>query len=214
MPEPECDHLVVIAPDLAEGVAYVRACLGVALPYGGRHPEMGTHNHVLRVGDDVFLEVIAIDEAARAPARARWFGLDERAAVRKAWDQGTRLRGWVARSAGLDTVLAGAPDLFDEIIRVSRGDRSWRFCLPRDGSLPAGGAAPCVIDWGERGTPVPGMADAGVTLLEFVLECPDPDAVRALYRRMGLSNPPDVQPGPVLRYRARFDTPAGAVELT
>lgn len=213
MPGPRCDHLVVIAPDLAEGVAYVRGCLGVDLPYGGRHPEMGTHNHVLRVGGDVFLEVIAVDPAANPPSRARWFGLDDRAAVRRAWDQGFHLRSWVARSDELDAVPAGAPELFDEIIRVSRGDRSWRFCLPGDGALPAGGAAPCVIDWGERGTPAPGMADSGVALREFVLEHPDPEAVHELYRRMGLEDPPEVRPGATLRYCARLDTPGGTVEL-
>jgi len=211
---PKLDHLVVIAPDLEEGMAHVRACLGVDLPYGGRHPEMGTHNHVLRVGDDVFLEVIAIDGAANPPARERWFGLDDRIAVRRAWDAGRRLRGWVARSHALDTVLANAHGVLDEKIRVSRGDRAWEFCLPRDGSLPAGGAAPCVIDWGGRGTPVPAMPDLGVRLRAFTLEHPDPDAVRALYRRMGVENPPEVRKGPVLRYRASLDVAAGVVELT
>ncbi|HEU0229679.1 MAG TPA: VOC family protein [Burkholderiaceae bacterium] len=213
MPGLKCDHLVVIAPDLAEGVAYVRTHLGVDLPYGGRHPEMGTHNHVLRIGEDVFLEVIAVDEDAGRPARARWFGLDDGAAVRRAWDQGLRLRSWVARGTDLNAVLADAPELFDDVVRVSRGDRSWRFCLPRDGSLPARGAAPCVIDWGERGTPVPGMSDSGVALREFILEHPDPDAVRALYRRMGLANPPEVRLGATLRYRACLHTPAGMVQL-
>lgn len=210
---PELDHLVVVAPDLEEGVAYLRDHLGVDLPYGGRHPEMGTHNHVLRMGDGVFLEVIAVDESADRPMRARWFGLDDGIAVRRAWDAGLRLRGWVARGADLEAVLAGAPNLFDDIIRVSRGDRSWRFCLPRDGSLPAGGAAPCVIDWGERGTPVPGMPDSGVALRGFILEHPDPDAVRALYQRMGLENPPEVRLGATLRYCAYLDTPRGVVEL-
>ena len=75
------DHLVVVAPDLAEGVAHVRDCLGLAMPEGGRHEAMGTRNHLLRLGDALFLEVIAVDPEAPAPPRARWFGLSDSQAL-------------------------------------------------------------------------------------------------------------------------------------
>ena len=72
----ELDHIAVVAPDLAAGVAWVREALGVEMPPGGRHPEMGTHNHLVGLGPDVYLEVIAIDQDAAAPRHRRWFGLD------------------------------------------------------------------------------------------------------------------------------------------
>jgi catechol 2,3-dioxygenase-like lactoylglutathione lyase family enzyme len=37
----ELDHIAVIAPDLATGVAWVRDVLGVEASQGGSHPEMG-----------------------------------------------------------------------------------------------------------------------------------------------------------------------------
>ena len=71
------DHLTVIAPSLAEGVAHVRACLDLDVPFGQRHAYMGTHNHLLRLGDAVYLEIVALDPGAPPPGRPRWFGLDE-----------------------------------------------------------------------------------------------------------------------------------------
>src|SRR5690606_32822306 len=71
------DHLVVTAPSLAEGARFVREALGVEPEPGGKHPRMGTHNLLLRLGNDVYLEVIAIDPGAPAPGHPRWFGLDD-----------------------------------------------------------------------------------------------------------------------------------------
>ncbi len=70
----QLDHLSIIAPSLADGVAHVRACLDIDVPYGRVHPDMGTHNHLLRLGDDVYLEIIAVDperSAAAAPPLVR-----------------------------------------------------------------------------------------------------------------------------------------------
>jgi hypothetical protein len=103
----ELDHLTILAPSLTLGVDHVRACLDLDIPYGGAHPEMGTHNHLLRLSDATFLEVIAIDPAAKPPARPRWFGLDDADAVRSAWEDGRRLRGWVARTRHLTQFLPG-----------------------------------------------------------------------------------------------------------
>lgn len=206
------DHLALIAPSLEEGVAYAQERLGLAMPAGGRHPQMGTHNHLLRLGDALFLEVIAVDPHAPAPARPRWFGLDDAAGVQAEWDAGRRLRGWVARTADLDGVLAAHEALLGRAETVSRGDRHWRFAVPPDGSLPAGGA-PSVMDWGPRGTPAPDMPDLGVRLLGFAVEHPDPHALRALYRDLAIADPPEVRAGPRLRYTARLRTPGGVREL-
>jgi hypothetical protein len=106
------DHLTVIAPTLAEGVAHVRACIGIDVPFGQRHAYMGTHNHLLQLGGTVYLEIVALDPSGAPPGRARWFGLDDQNAVRADWDAGRRLRGWVARTDAIDTVLARREHVF------------------------------------------------------------------------------------------------------
>jgi len=49
------DHLTVVALTLEEGVVHVRRALGVVMPFRGAHPLMGTHNHLMRLGEVSFL---------------------------------------------------------------------------------------------------------------------------------------------------------------
>jgi hypothetical protein len=208
------DHLVVVAPDLAEGVAHVRACLGLDMPEGGRHSEMGTRNHLLRLGASTFLEVIAADPEAAPPPRARWFGLGDAARVRAEWEAGRRLRGFVARTTDIDTLLAAHPDLLGAAATLTRGTLSWRFGLRPDGTWPADGAAPYVMDWGDRPHPAGTMPDFGAHLDDFSLTHPEPEAVAALHADLGLTDPPRIEAGPAPRWTARIATPSGLRTLT
>lgn len=208
------DHLVVVAPDLAEGVAHVRSCLGLDMPEGGRHSEMGTRNHLLRLGASTFLEVIAVDPEAAPPPRARWFGLGDAARVRAEWEAGRRLRGFVARTNDIDTLLAAHPDLLGAAATLTRGTLSWRFGLRPDGTWPADGAAPYVMDWGDRPHPAGTMPDFGAHLDDFSLTHPEPEAVAALHADLGLTDPPRIEPGPAPRWTARIATPSGLRTLT
>ena len=97
------DHLAVAAVSLDEGAAAIEAALGVPLQAGGKHAAMGTHNRLLSLGPGEYLEVIAIDPGAPAPARARWFGLDGFAGT-------ARPRAWILRCADLDVALVDAPE--------------------------------------------------------------------------------------------------------
>src|SRR5215471_8417337 len=71
------DHLVVAAATLEQGEDYVEARVGIRPKRGGQHVAMGTHNSVLRLGERVYLEVIAVDPQGCAPAQPRWFELDQ-----------------------------------------------------------------------------------------------------------------------------------------
>lgn len=206
---PAFDHLVVIAPSLDEGLAHVRASLGIDVPPGGRHPEMGTHNHVVRLDAQTYLEVIAIDPDAPPPAGPRWFGLDDAPALRAAWDRGERLRSYVARTDDLDAYLGVHRDLFGRKARVSRGGMGFWFSLLPDGRLPGDGALPSIIDREGRPLPATRMPDAGLCLVDFVLEHPEPDAMAALYGRLGIAGAPRVVPGERVRLRATIETPSG-----
>jgi catechol 2,3-dioxygenase-like lactoylglutathione lyase family enzyme len=205
----ELDHIAVIAPDLATGVAWVREVLGVEMPAGGKHPEMGTHNHLVGLGPHAYLEVIAIDPEAPRPPRRRWFGLDDRDAVARHWSEGRRLRGYAARCTNIAATIGDLSDTFGTPMRISRGDRHWLFAVREDGALPLSGALPCLIDWGERGTPAPAMPDFGLKLRELRVEAPDPAAVEAALDAIGMAHKPEIRRGPEVRVTATIETPCG-----
>lgn len=208
------DHLAIIAPSLEAGAEYVRETLGVEMPKGGKHPQMGTHNLLLRLGEGVFLEVIAIDPEAEPPKRQRWFGLDDTAAVQVAWDEGRRLGAWVARTSDLTGVLAKHGALLGRQVKVSRGDREWLFAVAEDGYLPYDGIAPSVMDWGARGNPASSMPDLGFRLKSFQIEHPEVSRVQKLHADLNIADPPAVVEGKRFRYMAEVDTPNGVKLLS
>lgn len=208
------DHLTVITPTLAEGVAHVRDCLDIDVPFGTRHLYMGTHNHRLRLGNSVYLEIVALDPDGLDPGRARWFGLDDQHQVRADWEEGRRLRGWVARSDAFEAVVAPRRAIFGDTVKLPTDTPSFDFSIPADGSLPLDGAAPSVIDHKGNPTSLATIPDFGARLLSLTLEHPDPTAIAALYGALSVDRPPAIVHGPKVRYRAQIETPTGPKELT
>ncbi len=160
----ELDHLVVAARTLDEGSAWVEAKLGVPMAEGGKHALMGTHNRLLSLGPGTFLEVIAIDPEAPAPARPRWFDLDA-PAMRELLSRAPALIHWVERTDDLEAALADYSEPV-EILALSRGPYRWRMGVPPDGRRPGQGRQPTLIQWlGPH--PAQALPPSGCTLERF-----------------------------------------------
>lgn len=209
------DHLVIGAHTLEQGVAYVERLLGVTLPFGGVHPKMGTHNHLARLGDDIFLEIIAINPAGEAPGRPRWFNLDDRQ-MQQSLKKSPRLISWVVNTADIKSLLQGAQCSFGAPELISRGQLTWHFALPSDGRLLGGGFLPYLIQWHDAVHPAVKMADVGLRLKSLSAYHENPKWLSGLLASIGADGLVKVHgasgrelPG----LRAIFDTPGGEVEL-
>ena len=207
------DHLVVTAPNLKAGVQWVRDALGTTAQLGGKHPRMGTHNCLLRLGERTYLEVIAPDPNAPDPGRPRWFGLD-----RMDRDASPRLAAWVARTADIRESASASTESLGAIEPMSRGELNWLITVTEDGALPLDGIAPILIQWQVATHPAVAMRDSGCRLVRLELHCPDAERGRALLRSIGyagddveLKQQSDDRPA---RLVASFDTAAGKAELS
>ena len=160
------DHIVVAAPSLEAGVDHVRELTGLEMGPGGEHPLMGTHNRLLRLGADSFLEVIAVNPDAPAPDRPRWFGLDQPV-------QKPHLAHWVLRCSDMTTMLPDMPGLLGPAIPVTRGDLSWLLTVPEDGRLPLDGAMPSILEWKADPLPPTQMQGGEAELLSLTVQHPD-----------------------------------------
>jgi len=208
------DHITVIAPTLAEGVSHVRDCLGIDVPFGTHHRYMGTHNHRLQLGGSVYLEIVARDPMGTDPGRARWFGLDDQNKVASDWSEGRRLRGWVANTDNLASVLSRYPAIFGEEVPLPPKEPAFGFSIPGDGTLPLHGAAPSIIDHRGDPTSMADIPDLGARLRSWTLEHPEPAVIAAFLDTLSIDRPPKIIQGPDIRYRAQIKTPKGMKELT
>ncbi|NHZ93677.1 VOC family protein [Massilia sp. CCM 8733] len=209
MPACQLDHITITTPALPEANSWVRRVLGVGAAPGGKHPAMGTENMLLRLGDATFLEIIAVDPYAPAPARPRWFALDTIGVESLA-----SLATWVARTSDIAAAAAAAEPIAapGAITPMARGERNWLITIPDDGSLPLGGVAPALIEWEPGPHPAAGMPDHGLSLVKLELCHPDARRVQALLDAIGMQGPVSAvriseRMQPFLR--AHIGTPAG-----
>jgi hypothetical protein len=180
--EARIDHLVVTAPNLKSGVQWVRDTLGVTPQLGGKHVRMGTHNCLLRLGEDTYLEVISPDPNAPDPGRPRWFDLDKLHRSSQ-----PRLAAWVMRTDDIRDTVSACGETLGAIEPMSRGDLDWLITVTGDGSLPLGGIAPVLIQWRTASHPAQRMREEGCSLYELELYHSEPDRVERLLRSMRLN---------------------------
>lgn len=206
------DHLVVAAATLEQGEDYVESRIGVWPQRGGKHVAMGTHNSVLRMGQGVYLEVIAIDPEAIAPKHPRWFELD-RSVMQATLRVSPRLIHWVARCTDIDAVRRASPVDPGPVHPMSRGEFAWRITIPDDGRLPGAGVLPTLIEWADARHPADAMPDAGVRLTALAAAHPEPAAMRTVLAALGLGHLLPISFAATPRLAAMLRTPRGPVTL-
>lgn len=196
MVKPILDHVTLGTSSLEVGAEYLRHVLGVDIPPGGKHADMSTHNRVLNVGGERFLELIAIDPEAPAVPRNRWFGLDDPGVAARLVER-PRGVGWVVRTDDLERVAAASPVDLGQITRMSRGTRSWRLTVREDGMMPFDGLVPGFIEWSPGPHPSLGMQFLGPTLAGVELGHPDAAGLSRVLDDLGLGGLASVVPSDV-----------------
>ena len=220
------DHLVVLAPSLASGVAWAEATLGVTPGPGGEHPLMGTHNRLLRLSNGkgqpgaAYLEIIAINPAATPtlqPPEHRWFDMDDPALRERVAQMGPQLVHWVARVPDLTAAL-----LAWRALGIDRGEAraasrptpggllQWQISLRPDGQRLFDGCLPTLIEWGPH-HPTAAMPDSGLALQSLALQHPQATLLQAACQAIGLDEV--LISAGAARLSAQLATPRGTLTL-
>ena len=144
------DHLIYTAPTLEEGMDKIEGLLGTRPEFGGQHPNWGTHNALLSLGN-AYLEVIAPDPSLSIPPQGLW--LEEQ------FKKPAHLATWVLRTDSIASLRQLALDNDIAIGKTQEGQRqkadgSWlKWHLTDPYALPYDGALPFLIDWGHSTHP-------------------------------------------------------------
>ncbi len=206
------DHVVITAPSLEAGADYVRQTLGINPQVGGEHTRMGTHNCLLKLGEKIYFEIIAINPQAPALNRPRWFGLDDADP-----SQPVRLATWIVRTNDIHAAATVSPIALGEIEAMSRGQLNWLITIPADGGLPLHGIAPTLIQWSDDVHPAAFLQESGCSLVRLDGFHPEAGKIVSMLESIGFDGdfrvfalPPDQKPYLVVH----IQTPMGLRQLS
>ena len=194
----DIDHLVFTCADLDAGIAWAERTFGVRPVRGGAHPQWGTHNALMSLGRERYLELLAPDPNAPSAGRANvagraLFGMgagasagaaDGAAHETETWlTAAPRLTTWMLHSRTIDPLLTAALHAGIDLGRVTAGSRmradgteiSWEIAIPP--VRPLDGCVPWLIDWGWSAHPSI-AAPQGARLDWMEVVHPDPERVR------------------------------------
>lgn len=196
------DHLVYLVADLNVALGEF-AAIGLSVSPGGTHPDRGTHNALLRLGNDSYLELLAVDPGTPIPP-PRWMGIDEGGLP--------RISRW-ALHAGADIV--GKAKFLRHLPEVQVGKRTLssgdvlRWQLTDPGVSPAVATLPFMIAWPPQGPhPADNLPDTGLSLQLLELTDPQPQKLLVTLDLLGYHGPLELVMGSP-EIRVKLNGPQG-----
>jgi len=204
----EVDHLVYGVAELGRGISTVEELLGVRAMAGGQHVGLGTHNALLSLGGEAYLEIIAPDPEQPNPSRPRPFGLDG------LWE--SRLVAWAAKATDIEAqagrARAAGADV-GPVLRMSRvrpDGRRLEWSLTYREELLGDGLVPFLIAW-EPGPHPSETSPGGCHLVSLRGEHPEPERIAGMLAGLGVEMA--ITAGPRAGLVATIEGARGMVEL-
>ena len=139
------DHLVYCVPDLDEAVTRFNDLLGVTPSIGGRHLLKGTKNALINLGNQCYLELLAIDHLNKNITSNRWMGID--------YIKEPKITRWAIQSEDLIADQKILKKYNSEMGSIEEGQRitkdnktlKWKMTIPLN--KPAVELIPFLLSW-------------------------------------------------------------------
>ena len=170
------DHIVIGAANLISGTNILETKLSTKFSPGGEHQIMGTHNKLLKLQSDIYLEIIANNPDVGNPSRQRWFSLDE-ARTKEKIQHSPRALCWVLEVDNIENTVKRCGYNPGEILQLSRDDLTWKVTVPSNGKLLENGVLPVLIEWPINQHPSKKLNNSKVSINKISLFHPEPNKI-------------------------------------
>lgn len=206
------DHVILGCNDLDTGIRFVQERTGIRAAPGGVHPDRGTSNALLSLGDRHYMEIMAPDPNAKSvqPWAARQLDVLKNLST-------PRLVGWAVHPNDIDNLAKRLQQSGLQILGPWPGSRTrpdgrivrWKsFSLADDRH----GLLPFFIEW-DRDSPHPSSdAPRGAHIQRLVLRDPETADLSKALRRIDVEAP--VEQSQKSQLHLRIVGPNGALEIT
>lgn len=199
------DHLVWAVPDLDLAVKEFETTTGIKAIIGGSHPDHGTRNALISMGDGQYFELLARDKSLPAGKLARFCAdLTE-----------PNLVTWVVCTNNVPEIAKMAESLgytatINRMSRVKPNGEKLEWQLLWLSGHSYGTYIPLVIDW--QNSRHPSLdAPTGLKLISFTIEAIKTEPLEQIFT--ALSIPIAIKPSSQDRMIACLESPKGQIEL-
>ena len=171
------DHIVIGTANLVTGTNFLETKLGDTFSPGGEHKMMGTHNNLLKLQSEIYLEVIANNLNISNPSLTKWFSLNE-SVIKEKIKNSPRALSWVLKVDNIEKTISKCGYNPGEIIQISRGKLNWKITVPSSGKLLENGVLPLLIEWPKDQHPSNNLKNNKVSINKLSLFHPEPSKIK------------------------------------
>ena len=198
------DHILYAVPNLKKGIEDFEKLTGVRPTYGGKHTNLGTHNALLSLGEEVYFELIAPDPDQSIPFENILFDIGK-IKVPKIITWAVRLTN--ISELGAKIQLSGIED--GKRIKEDGTSLKWKTAGITE-FADNSGIVPFVIQWAS--TPHPARTSPrGCKLLQFSAGHPSPNKFTKLLSELSFSF--KIVESQSFQLKVKINSPKGVIEI-
>lgn len=202
------DHIVYCCLNLEETMRDLFQQYGIESIYGGKHVEQGTHNALVNIGNNCYLEILALDPENTQDFDARWMGVDV--------IEQPRVTRWALKSDDIQRDVISLKNKNPLLGNIKTGMRrkedgsilKWQLSMPL--AQPKIEALPFLIDWQGSVHPTAGI-EQSTSLHRLLIRHPDPDYLKVVFEKLNANV--EIEQSDEIEIIVELMTPKGKVLL-
>jgi len=203
------DHIVYAARDLEAAIDEFEKLSGVRPVFGGYHTTKGTKNALVNLGNECYLEILAIDEDNVAVEAPRWMGID--------LVKTSQVTRWSLKSNQLHQDSEILQKYQPKMGIIQGGQRqtntgetlTWEMILPL--AAPAVELVPFMTDWQHSAIHPTQNLPQECELIGLSFTHPNPAAIQEIFDELEVDIM--IQQGEKMMIRAKIKSPNGVFEI-